>query len=214
IMLVKMRMTKDPISVSPDTSILEAWKIMQNSQVRRLLVIDKGKLVGIVTERDLRSVSPSRATSLSIFEINYLLEKLKVKEAMTSNPITVDADAPIEEAALIMKNNKVSALPVIEEGKVVGIITESDIFRAFIEMLGEGKRGLRYMLRIKNTPGEIAKVVNLMAERGINIMSMATFPAESEDYGFLVLRLETEDFALVNEIFRRNNVSVEHIRKI
>jgi len=207
-------MTKDPISVSPDTSILEAWKIMQNSQVRRLLVIDKGKLVGIVTERDLRSVSPSRATSLSIFEINYLLEKLKVKEAMTSNPITVDADAPIEEAALIMKNNKVSALPVIEEGKVVGIITESDIFRAFIEMLGEGKRGLRYMLRIKNTPGEIAKVVNLMAERGINIMSMATFPAESEDYGFLVLRLETEDFALVNEIFRRNNVSVEHIRKI
>ncbi|HOJ93024.1 MAG TPA: CBS and ACT domain-containing protein [Dictyoglomaceae bacterium] len=213
-MLVKMRMTKDPISVSPDTSILEAWKIMQNSQVRRLLVIDKGKLVGIVTERDLRSVSPSRATSLSIFEINYLLEKLKVKEAMTSNPITVDADAPIEEAALIMKNNKVSALPVIEEGKVVGIITESDIFRAFIEMLGEGKRGLRYMLRIKNTPGEIAKVVNLMAERGINIMSMATFPAESEDYGFLVLRLETEDFALVNEIFRRNNVSVEHIRKI
>jgi len=213
-MLVKMRMTKDPISVSPDTSILEAWKIMQNSQVRRLLVMDKGKLVGIVTERDLRSVSPSRATSLSIFEINYLLEKLKVKDAMTSNPITVDADAPIEEAALIMKNNKVSALPVIEDGKVVGIITESDIFRAFIEMLGEGKRGLRYMLRIKNTPGEIAKVVNLMAEKGINIMSMATFLAESEDYGFLVLRLETEDFALVNEIFRRNNVSVEHVRKI
>ncbi|HPU44137.1 MAG TPA: CBS and ACT domain-containing protein, partial [Dictyoglomaceae bacterium] len=214
IMLVKMRMTKDPISVSPDTSILEAWKMMQNSQVRRLLVMDKGKLVGIVTERDLRSVSPSRATSLSIFEINYLLEKLKVKDAMTSNPIIVDADAPIEEAALIMKNNKVSALPVIEDGKVVGIITESDIFRAFIEMLGEGKRGLRYMLRIKNTPGEIAKVVNLMAEKGINIMSMATFPAESEDYGFLVLRLETEDFALVNEIFRRNNVSVEHVRKI
>ncbi len=213
-MLVKMRMTKDPISVSPDTSILEAWKMMQNSQVRRLLVMDKGKLVGIVTERDLRSVSPSRATSLSIFEINYLLEKLKVKDAMTSNPIIVDADAPIEEAALIMKNNKVSALPVIEDGKVVGIITESDIFRAFIEMLGEGKRGLRYMLRIKNTPGEIAKVVNLMAEKGINIMSMATFPAESEDYGFLVLRLETEDFALVNEIFRRNNVSVEHVRKI
>jgi len=207
-------MTKDPISVSPDTSILEAWKMMQNSQVRRLLVMDKGKLVGIVTERDLRSVSPSRATSLSIFEINYLLEKLKVKDAMTSNPIIVDADAPIEEAALIMKNNKVSALPVIEDGKVVGIITESDIFRAFIEMLGEGKRGLRYMLRIKNTPGEIAKVVNLMAEKGINIMSMATFPAESEDYGFLVLRLETEDFALVNEIFRRNNVSVEHVRKI
>jgi len=149
-MLVRMRMTKNPISVSPDTSILEAWKIMQNSQIRRLLVMDKGKLVGIVTERDLRSVSPSQATSLSIFEINYLLEKLKVKDAMTPNPITVDADAPIEEAALIMRDNKISALPVIENGEVVGIITESDVFRAFIEMLGDGKKGLRYTLRIKN----------------------------------------------------------------
>uniref|UniRef100_A0A7C3RWI7 CBS domain-containing protein n=1 Tax=Dictyoglomus thermophilum TaxID=14 RepID=A0A7C3RWI7_DICTH len=213
-MLVRMRMTKNPISVSPDTSILEAWKIMQESQVRRLLVMEKGKLVGIVTERDLRSVSPSQATSLSIFEINYLLEKLKVKDAMTSNPITVDADAPIEEAALIMRDNKISALPVIENGEVIGIITESDIFKAFIEMLGDGKKGLRYTLRIKNTPGEIAKIVNLIAEKGINIMSMATFPSDSEDYGFLVLRLETEDLALVNEIFRKNNIPVEHIRKI
>jgi acetoin utilization protein AcuB len=207
-------MTKNPISISPDTSILEAWKIMQESQVRRLLVMEKGKLVGIVTERDLRSVSPSQATSLSIFEINYLLEKLKVKDAMTPNPITVDADAPIEEAALIMRDNKISALPVIENGEVVGIITESDIFKAFIEMLGDGKRGLRYTLRIKNSPGEIARIVNLIAEKGINIMSMATFPSDSEDYGFLVLRLETEDLALVNEIFRKNNIPVEHIRKI
>jgi len=213
-MLVRMRMTKNPISISPDTSILEAWKIMQESQVRRLLVMEKGKLVGIVTERDLRSVSPSQATSLSIFEINYLLEKLKVKDAMTPNPITVDADAPIEEAALIMRDNKISALPVKENGEVVGIITESDIFKAFIEMLGDGKRGLRYTLRIKNTPGEIARIVNLIAEKGINIMSMATFPSDSEDYGFLVLRLETEDLALVNEIFRKNNIPVEHIRKI
>jgi acetoin utilization protein AcuB len=213
-MLVRMRMTQNPISISPDTSILEAWKIMQESQVRRLLVMEKGKLVGIVTERDLRSVSPSQATSLSIFEINYLLEKLKVKDAMTPNPITVDADAPIEEAALIMRDNKISALPVIENGEVVGIITESDIFKAFIEMLGDGKRGLRYTLRIKNSPGEIARIVNLIAEKGINIMSMATFPSDSEDYGFLVLRLETEDLALVNEIFRKNNIPVEHIRKI
>lgn len=213
-MLVKMRMTKNPISVSPETSILEAWKIMQTSQVRRLLVMDKGRLVGIVTERDLRSVSPSQATSLSIFEINYLLEKLKVKDAMTPNPITVEADAPIEEAALIMRDNRISALPVIENGEVVGIITESDIFKAFIEMLGDGKKGLRYTLRIKNTPGEIARIVNLIAEKGINIMSMATFPAESEDYGFLVLRLETEDLVLINEIFRKSNIPVEHIRKI
>ncbi|MGC9001655.1 MAG: CBS and ACT domain-containing protein [Dictyoglomus sp.] len=214
-MLVRMRMTKNPISVSPETSILEAWKIMQDSQVRRLLVMEKGKLVGIVTERDLRSVSPSQATSLSIFEINYLLEKLKVKDAMTPNPITVDADAPIEEAALIMRNNKISALPVIENDEVVGIITESDIFRAFIEMLGNGKKGLRYTLRIKNTPGEIANIVSLIAKENINIMSMATFPAEdTEDYGYLVLRLETEDLTFVNEIFRKNNIPVVHIRKI
>lgn len=213
-MLVRMKMSKNPISVSPEISILEAWKIMQSSQIRRLLVMEKGKLVGIVTERDLRTVSPSQATSLSIFEINYLLEKLKVKDAMTPNPITVDADAPIEEAALIMRDNRISALPVVENGEVVGIITESDIFRAFIEMLGDGKKGLRYTLRIKNTPGEIARIVNLIAEKGINIMSMATFPSEVEEYGFLVLRLETEDLVLVNDIFRKNNIPVEHVRKI
>lgn len=212
-MLVRMRMTKNPIFISPNTSILEAWKIMQRFQVRRLLVMEKEKLVGIVTERDLRSVSPSQATSLSIFELNYLLEKLKVKDAMTPNPITIDADAPIEEAALIMRENKISALPVLEKKEVIGIITETDIFKAFIDMFGIGEKGLRYTLRIKNSPGEIAKIVDLLAEREINILSLATFPCDEGGYGFLVIRLQSEDLISINELFRSNNIPVEHIRK-
>lgn len=213
-MLVRMRMTKNPIFVSPNVSILEAWKIMQRFQVRRLLVMEKDKLVGIVTERDLRSVSPSQATSLSIFELNYLLEKLKVKDAMTPNPITIDADAPIEEAAIIMRENKISALPVLEKKEVVGIITETDIFKAFIDMFSASEKGLRYTLRIKNAPGEIARIVNILAEKGINILSLVTFPCvEEDDYGFLVIRLQTEDLITINELFRKNNIPVEHIRK-
>ncbi|PMQ00909.1 MAG: acetoin utilization protein AcuB [Dictyoglomus sp. NZ13-RE01] len=212
-MLVRMRMTKNPIFVSPNTSILEAWKTMQRFQVRRLLVIEKGKLVGIVTERDLRSASPSQATSLSIFELNYLLEQLKVKDVMTPNPITIDADAPIEEAALIMRENKISALPVLEKGEVVGIITETDLFKAFIDMLGAGEKGLRYTLRIKNVPGEIAKIVNILWEKGINILSLVTFPSDSEDYGYLVVRVQSDDLVTINELFRSHNIPVEHIRK-
>lgn len=213
-MLVRMRMTKNPIFVSPNASIWEAWKIMQRFQIRRLLVMEKDKLVGVVTERDLRTVSPSQATSLSIFELNYLLEKLKVKDAMTPNPITIDADAPIEEAAIIMRENKISTLPVLEKKEVIGIITETDIFRAFIDMFSVGEKSLRYTLRIKNTPGEIAKIVNLLAEKGINISSLLTFPCDEEvGYGFLVLRLQTEDLILINDLFRENNIPVEHIRK-
>jgi acetoin utilization protein AcuB len=212
-MLVRMRMTKNPIFVSPNTSILEAWKLMQRFQVRRLLVMEKDKLIGIVTERDLRSVSPSQATSLSIFELNYLLEKLKVKDAMTPNPITIDADAPIEEAALVMRENKISSLPVLERGEVIGIITETDIFKAFIDMLGVGEKGLRYTIRIKNIPGEIAKIVNLLSERGINILSLVTFPCNEGDYGYLVIRLQTEDLIGINDLFRSHNIPIEHIRK-
>lgn len=128
--LVQNWMTKDPITVSPDTTLPEAHAKMKSADVRRLLVTDEqGALVGIITEGDLRRVEASPATSLSIWELNYLLNRLEVKEFMTANPITVTAENTIGEAARLMLEEKISGLPVVNaEGNLIGIITESDIF--------------------------------------------------------------------------------------
>lgn len=129
---VKEWMTLDPITVDPDTSLHEAHTIMTEHQIRRLPVVDRGRLVGIVTLGDVREAEPSDATSLNIWELNYLLDKLKVKEIMTRYVHTIRPDATIEDAARTMLLNKVSGLPVVEHGEVIGIITESDIFRMIV----------------------------------------------------------------------------------
>lgn len=123
-------MTRDVISISPDTSLTEAHQIMKNKRIRRLPVVDRGNVVGIVTLGDVRGAEPSMASSLSIWEVNDLLANLKVSKIMTRNPITIDQNASIGEAARLMLENKFSGLPVVDEqNHLVGIITESDIFR-------------------------------------------------------------------------------------
>lgn len=123
-------MTRDVISISPDTSLTEAHQIMKTKRIRRLPVVDRGNVVGIVTLGDVRGAEPSMASSLSIWEVNDLLANLKVSKIMTRNPITIDQNASIGEAARLMLENKFSGLPVVDEqNHLVGIITESDIFR-------------------------------------------------------------------------------------
>jgi CBS domain-containing protein len=132
--LVKDWMTPDPIVVSPDTTLPEAHDLMAKHKIRRLLVVDaKKKLVGIVTRGDIRGAEPSEATSLSIFEINYLLARLTVDKIMTTDVVAVGPNDPIGKAANLMIENKISGLPVVDDGKLVGIITESDIFRMVVE---------------------------------------------------------------------------------
>ncbi len=133
-MLVKRYMRTKLVTVGPEEGANAALYLMKKSSLRHLLVMDGKKLVGIVTDRDFRLVRPSPATSLSIFEINYLLEKLKVKEIMTKKVITVTQEIPIAEAAQLMLNRRIGALPVLKEGKVVGIISETDLLRALIDM--------------------------------------------------------------------------------
>lgn len=131
--LVKDWMTSKPVIASPDMVLPEAHKLMKDRRIRRLPVVDaKGKLLGIVTRGDIRGAEPSEATSLSIFEINYLLAKLTLERIMTKNPVTVSPDTSIGEAARVMLQKKIAGLPVIENDKVVGIITESDIFRMLV----------------------------------------------------------------------------------
>jgi acetoin utilization protein AcuB len=136
-MLVHERMSKHPFTITEDTPIHEAMKLMRDKKVRRLPVLDgKGKLVGIVSEKDLLYVSPSPATSLSIYELHYLTSKITVGKIMTTDVITVSEHTPLEEAARIMADNKIGGLPVMRNERLVGIITESDLFRVFVELWG------------------------------------------------------------------------------
>jgi len=136
--LVKDWMTRNVLTITPDTTLPEAHRLMVQNQIRRLPVIQDGRLVGIVTRGDVRGAEPSGVTTLSIWELNYLISNLKIDQIMTPDPLTISQDATIGEAARLMMDNKISGLPVVGgEGKIVGIITESDIFRLIVTHWGE-----------------------------------------------------------------------------
>jgi acetoin utilization protein AcuB len=178
-MLVHERMSKQPITITEDTPINGALKVMRDEKVRRLPVLSKkGKLVGIVSERDLLYASPSPATSLSIHELHYLVSKITVDEVMTRDVITVSEYTPLEEAARIMSDNKIGGLPVVRDGKLVGIITESDLFKIFTEILGARDMGVRLSMLVPEQPGILADITRAIADMGGNIISLSTFMGE------------------------------------
>ena len=175
-MLVRERMSTNPVTITADVPITEALRIMRQNQVRRLPVLDgDGELIGIVSEKDLLYASPSPATSLSIHEMHYMLSRLQVTELMTTDPITITPDTLLEEAALIMADNKIGGLPVVQNGKLVGIITETDIFKVFLELLGGREKGFRLTLRIPERMGEMARITTAIAQLGGDILAMGTF---------------------------------------
>ncbi len=174
-MYVKNGMTADPFTISPEASITDALELMQEKHVRRLPVMKGDLLVGLVTERDVSDGSPSRATSLSVHEMRYLLDKTKISSVMTKDPITISADAFLEEAAVIMRDNKISTLPVMEDGKLVGIITETNIFSAFIDLLGFRDVGSRITVSAGNQPGSLAKIAKIIGDEGVNIAHVAVY---------------------------------------
>ncbi|HEY8497684.1 MAG TPA: CBS and ACT domain-containing protein [Limnochordales bacterium] len=207
-MRVRDRMTLNPITVEPTTPVAEALRLMEGRKIRRLPVLQESQLVGIVTLLDLMRVSASPATTLSVYELRYLLDKLTVQEAMTRRVITVSPDAPIEQAALLMREHKIGGLPVVEDGRLVGIITETDIFDAFVELLGMRKPGLRLEVDCPDRPGVLARIASVIAGRGLNIHSVVTTPAPSGQ-AHLVFRVQGDDVgALASELER----SVEQCR--
>jgi acetoin utilization protein AcuB len=178
-MLVHERMSKNPITITEDTPINEALQFMRDENVRRLPVLNKkGELVGIVSERDLLYASPSPATSLSIYEIHYLVSKITVGEVMTKDVLNVTEYIPLEEAARIMADNKIGGLPVTRDGKLVGIITESDLFKIFTEILGARDMGVRLSMLVPEQPGILADITRAIADMGGNIISLGTFLGE------------------------------------
>ena len=175
-MLVKERMTRQPIVATPDLPVSKALTLMRAEHIRRLPVVNKGgRLVGIVSDRDLLLASPSPATSLSVWEITYLLGKLTVADVMTKKVITVTEDTPLEDAARIMADSKIGGLPVVRDGSLVGIITETDLFKLFLELLGARERGVRVTVLVPNVPGEMSKMTRAIFDCGGNITAMAGF---------------------------------------
>ncbi len=178
-MNVGKRMSSPVLSVSPDLSVPDALAMMTKEKIRHMPVIEKGKLVGIVTKNDLLNASPSKATSLSIWEINYLINKIKVCDVMTKKVLTTTEDATIEEAARVMSDRQISCLPVMRGKDVVGIITETNLFKIFLELLGARQKGVRISAELPNKPGELAHLSQAIYKAGGNIIALGTFAGET-----------------------------------
>jgi acetoin utilization protein AcuB len=165
-MLVKERMSHPVITVHPDMPIQEALKLMHEERVRRFPAVDRHeRMVGIVSERDLLHAAPSDATSLSIWEVNYLVSKITVEKVMTRQVIKITGDTPLEEAARLMADQKIGGLPVVRDSELIGIITETDLFKIFLEMLGAREPGVRIMVLVRNTPGELTELTRAVFSR-------------------------------------------------
>jgi acetoin utilization protein AcuB len=163
---------------------------MKREHIRRAPVVKDGNLVGIVSDKDLLNASPSPATSLSVWEINYLLSKIMIKDVMTRQVITVTEDTPIEEAARIMADNKVGGLPVIHEDHLVGIITETDLFKIFLELMGAREAGVRVTAIIQEQPGQLAKLTGAIAGQGGNFVAFGQFAGENPYTRLLTFKVE------------------------
>jgi acetoin utilization protein AcuB len=194
-MLVGDRMSKPVISVPLNMPINEALNMMKKDRIRRMPVIQNGKLVGIVSDKDLLNASPSPATSLSVWEMNYLLSKITVQDVMTKKVLTIQENTPIEEAARILADNKIGGMPVMRGDKVVGIITETDLFKLFLELMGAREKGVRATFLVEEKPGLIAALSKAVAEQGGNFVAFGTFAGEDPTSRLITFKVEdlTED---------------------
>ncbi|EGY24427.1 CBS domain pair family protein [Desulfovibrio sp. A2] len=175
-MLIREWMTKDVITVTPDTSMMKASKILKENRIRRLPVVDaEGRLIGIVSDRDIKEASPSKATTLDMHELYYLLSEIKVKDIMTRDPFTVRADDTVETVALNMIEKRIGGLPVIDDGgKLVGIISDSDVFKVLITITGVRHGGVQFAFELENTPGTLKPIVDTLREHNARIISILT----------------------------------------
>ena len=190
-MLVRERMIQTPATGTPDMSVTEALRMMKEKKIRRLPVLDShGKLVGIVSDKDLLYASPSPVTSLSVWEMNYLLAKLKVEEVMTHKVLTVTEDTPLEDAARIMADNKIGGLPVMRGETMVGIVTETDLFKTFLELLGARQPGVRVTALIAGAKGTLAKITNAIFSAGGDIVAFTQSKDATQTRWEVTLKVE------------------------
>jgi acetoin utilization protein AcuB len=206
-------MTTNVVTVPSSTSIYDARNIMKAHKFRRLPVVDKGKLVGLVTDHSLDQVSPSKATSLSVWELNYLLAKTTLKDVMIKNIVSVTPDMTVEEAVVIAQTNKVGSLPVVEDGKVVGIVTTNDFFYRIINpILGVGKPGVRLTIHKCCRSMDLEKVFGTIKKHNLPIVTMFLDKLPDATEGDLLIHLDTEDASAVTGELKAAGYEVE-VRK-
>jgi acetoin utilization protein AcuB len=209
-MLVRDWMTPDPQTATPTTPVMEAMQRLRREAYRRLPVVHQGALVGIVTDRDLKEATPSKATSLSVFELNYLLSKLTLEEVMHAPVFTIGADEPIEQAALLMEQHRISGLPVVNGRDLVGILTITDLLRAFVAFLGLREGGRRITVEIPDTPGELVGVAQ--AAPPSNVVTVVSAGLSEQALRRLVLRVTGEGADHFAERLAARGIAVRDIR--
>lgn len=186
-MFVINRMTKNPMTVTADTKVDEVAHLMKKHNFRRLPVVDDGKLVGFLSDSDLMRVAPSPATTLSRYEINSLLAKICVRDIMKKDVVSVNVDATIEEAALIMYKNKIGGMPVVSNmGAVVGVITETDIFKTFVDVMGLADGKTRITLEVTDKMGVVKDIAEIFGQVGVSIDSLITCKKEDNKYEIVI----------------------------
>jgi acetoin utilization protein AcuB len=211
-MRIRDVMTKNPITVDPDTLIHDAQKTMQTHKIRRLPVVKKGKVVGLVTQRMLLEASPSAATSLSVWEIHYLLAKMRVKDIMVKDPLTLDPDMPFEKALILGQKKGIGASPVVENGKLVGIATEGDIIRILTQVLGLGEEGMRLTIEGLGVHlDELAAIIAVVNQHKTPILSMMSMSRPERKDWIVVIRVKTVDGTTVTEDLKKEGFNVTYV---
>lgn len=208
-MFVKWRMTAQPFTIGPDATVPQAIELMHQHNVRKLPVLSEGKLVGVVSQSDIDRASPSMATSFSAGEVAYLFGKLKVSKVMTRNPETIGVDALLEEAAILMRDKKIEMLPVMDGQRLVGVITESDLLDAFIELQGARENGTRLVIEADDQPGVMAKLSSITGKQETNITNIAVYRSGMER-SLVVLGLNTLNTEALEKQLEAEGFSIKY----
>ena len=211
-MFVGERMTSPVVTIPPEMPIIEALNLMKRQKIRRTPVVKDEKLVGIVSDKDLLNASPSPAASLSVWEMNYLLSRITVKDVMTMKVITVTEATPIEEAARIMADNKIGGLPVMRGNELVGIITETDLFKIFIELMGARENGVRVTALIREERGQLAKITQAVANAGGNFVAFGQFTGEDPSTRLVTFKVAVIEEQQLIEIIRPSIIKLMDIQ--
>lgn len=210
-MAVKDFMTRKVVYISPDTTIAHAADMMREQKLHRLPVIENDQLVGLVTEGTIAEASPSKATSLSIYEMNYLLNKTKVGDVMIRDVVTISQFASLEDATYLMLKNKIGILPVVDNEQLYGVITDRDIFKAFLEVSGYGEEGVRLRFVTENKVGVLEQIIRLLVEENLNISNTVNIPRKDGKVVIEVQLAGNIDTALLKKKFEEHAIELTEI---
>lgn len=206
-MFVRSKMVANPFTVKPDDTVSEVQALLEKHGIKRVPVMDGSRLVGVVSREDIVRASPSKATSLSMGEITYLLQKTKVRTIMVKHPLFIGPDALLEEAATLMRDKDVGFLPVMENGKLVGVITASAIFDSFVDLLGFRSKGTRLTVEAEDRPGTMEKLGGIFARFDANITHIAVYPGTGST-STVVLGINTYNTEEIERVLEENKFRV------